>query len=77
MRTNPQSWSDEFDLVDDPEFTAYFDDDLDDSYFEEPSSESHLRRQSPWRELENRLGERQLRADLVDWDYWDDYLATH
>lgn len=78
MRANPKAWSDEFNIVDDLEFTDLTDDGgLDDPRFEEDELDGHVRTLSPWQLLEQRLGDRQLRADLSDWDYWDDNLAAH
>lgn len=76
MRTNPKFWSDEFDVVDDPDFTVFFEDDSEADLAEEPF-DNRQRYMTPWQRLEERLGERQLRADLDEWDYWDETLAAH
>lgn len=77
MRTNPRFWSDGFEIVDDPDFTVFFNDELDEPDVEGALLSYEQRHQTPWQRLEERLGEQQLRAQLGDWDYWDEYLVAH
>lgn len=71
MRTDPKFRSDGFEIVDDPHFTVFFEDDLEDYCIDD----AHLdidRRLAMWQQVEERLGDQQLRADLGDWDYCDE-----
>lgn len=76
MHTNPRFSSDGFEIVDDPDSAFLDEDDLED-YCIDDAHLNDARQMTPWQKLEARLGERQLRADLCDWDYWDEYLAAH
>ena len=77
MRTNPRFWSDGFEIVDDPDFTVFFNDELDETVVDDALSGCELRHQTPRQRLEERLSERQLRDQLGDWDYWDEFPAAH
>lgn len=76
MRTNPKLWSDGFE-IDSPDFVEFLENDLDDYGDGDVYLDVDARQLTPWQKLEERLGEQQLRADLGDWDYWDEYLAAH
>ena len=77
MGTNPKFWSDGFEIVDDPDFNASFEEILDEPCIDEAHLDCDGHRLTSWQQLEARLGDRQLRAELGEWDYWDEYLATH
>ncbi|MBT8077789.1 MAG: hypothetical protein KJO31_04395 [Gammaproteobacteria bacterium] len=77
MRTDPKFWSDGFDIVDDPDFSVLFGDDLEDVCIDDAVSDIDARRMTSWQRLEERLDARRLHADLDDWDDWDEFLATH
>lgn len=77
MRTNPKFWSDGFKIVDDPDSAEFFDNDLEDFCNDDVQTDVNARQLTLWQQLEERLGERQLRADLDDWYHWDEQLAAH
>ena len=77
MRTNPKFWSDAFDVVDDPDLSVIYEDDPEAFVAEDLQFDDRHRNMTPWQRLEERLGEQQLRAELDEWDYWDETLATH
>ena len=75
MSTNPKFESDgseEFDDFDDLIETSDDDVDIEDVF---PRREG--RSLAAWRKIEHQISERQLRSELDDWDYWDDYLTVH
>ena len=77
MNTNPKFWSDGFEIVDDSGFDNSLGETLGAPCVDETHRDNADRRLTPWQQLEARLGDRQLRCELNEWDYWDEYLAAH
>ena len=80
MRTNPKFESDEFESNDEPDLVVDLSDDLSDDPDEagnETADDPSVRHIAARQRIEEHWIERQLRSDLDDWDFADEYPAMH